>query len=809
MPELDVQPVTPESTASQGPVQATPVDEMEEKVQASLKKLVSGQEFESDTTRRGYVRKWMEAEEFWKGNQHLFWNEKAFRWYAPFEYAVEVNSQQELPFYTYVTNVYQSYGLSVIAAMSQKLPKTQFLPISAQSELDLATAKAATDVCEYIEDRNELQMMAIREGYLLWTQGKVFSYIRYVVDDEYGVTDQPIIENSMVELFPDRYTCEQCGADTPAETPGDGMGLAAGQVGTVCQECGAPLSDANFMPAEHGEVPIVSGYQKVPNGMEKISLYGPMNIKVMPWANELRETGYLVLAEEVHRSAIMAAYQSKADKIETAGSFTGGGGGSSTEDSFERTQRLRLSEATSNIPISSAKPLSNVITYKRAWLRPWMFMSEKDRPIRDELMKRYPSGVMVAFAGDVFLEARDEKLDDHWECADAMPGVGAYKEAIGGSTISLQKRINDVMNVEAEHVDFAAAPPVLTDTRFLNMSSLRNKRMRPGSYHPVTTLSGAGQRNLQDMLWQPKISIDSNIYAHGKELIELVQLTSGAFPAIFGGAMQNVKTASGYAMARNQALGRLEMFWRSVKAFHARMMLKSVEIFRKNRTDDVERVIVGKSNDFSSKYIHLSNLQGHITARAQVDEDFPTSWQEVRQNITELMGIAPTWLGPLLAHPDNAPFVKRFLANSDLTIPVETQREKSYREIDRLLEGVPTESMDQMTGLPKLLPSVMPEIDVDDHMVHIENIRQWAASDSGITAKRENPMGYANILAHLVAHKDMIKALAAEGAEDMAHVQEASMTPRLMQAHKEMNPPKEPPVGPGKKKPPAESGESE
>jgi hypothetical protein len=797
MAELDA-PVVPNIDQNSDPAnpKPQPEDEMDLKVQASLKKIVTGQEFESDTTRRAFVRKWMEAEEFWKGNQHLFWNEKAFRWYAPFEYAVETNAQQEMPFYTYVTNVYQSYGLSVIAAMSQKLPKTQFLPVSAQSEIDLATAKAASDVCEYIEDRNELQMMAIREGYLLWTQGKVFSYIRYVVDEDYGVTQQPMIENSMVELFPDRYVCDQCGAETPSE-PQDGSGLASGIAPQpTCQECGAPLNDSQFMPAENGEVPIVSGFQKVPNGMEKISLYGPLNVKVMPWANELRESGYLVLAEEVHKSAVMAAYESKADKIQSAGTFAGGGGGSSTEDSFERTQRLRLSEATSNIPITSAKPLSNVITYKRCWLRPWLFMSENDKEIRKELFRRFPDGVMVSFAGDVYLESRNEKLDEHWECADAMPGVGAYKEAIGGSTISLQKRINDVMNVEAEHVDFAAAPPVLTDSRFLNLNALRNKRMRPGSYHPVTTLSGAGQRNLQDMMWQPKISIDSNIYAHGKELIELVQLTSGAFPAIFGGAMQNVKTASGYAMARNQALGRLEMFWRSVKAFHARMMLKSVEIFRKNRTEDVERVIIGKSNDFSSKYIHMSNLQGHITARAQVDEDFPTSWQEVRQNITELMGIAPNWLGPLLAHPDNAPFVKRFLANSDLTIPVETQREKSYREIDWLLDGQPIQEIDPVTGMPKMMPSEMPEIDVDDHMVHIENIKQWAASDSGIQAKRENPMGYANVLAHLVAHKDMMKSLAAEQAEDSAHIQEAAITPGLVKSHMAMNPPKQPPEPP-------------
>lgn len=779
----------PENT-SQAPQQDVD-NEFESRIQAALRKIVSTQESESDTTRRAYIRKWMEAEEFWKGNQHLFWNEKQFRWFAPFEYAVE-SGNQDTPYYTYVTNVYQSYGLSVIAAMSQKLPKTQFLPVSAQSEVDIATAKAASDVCEYIEDRNELQMMAIREAYLLWTQGKVFSYIRYVVDDEYGVTEQPQIENSTVEMFPDRYLCNNCGGETPSQQVQAGLQGELNQ--PQCQDCSSPLGgDESFLPAEHGEVPVVTGYQSVPNGMEKITLYGPMNVKVLPTANELRESGYLILVEETPRAAVMAAYQEKADQIESATAY-GGAAGSSTGDSFERNQRLRLSEASSTSPASGAKPLMNLITYKRAWLRPWLFMNEKDKPIRDALFERYPSGVMVAFAGDVYLESRDEKLDDHWEAADAMPGVGAYREAIGSSTISLQKRINDVMNVEAEHIDFAASPPVLTDSRHLNLNALRNKRMRPGSYHAVTTNSGAGQRSLKDMIWQPNISIDSNIYNHGKELIELVQLTSGAFPAIFGGAMQNVKTASGYAMARNQALGRLEMFWRSIKAFHARLMLKSVNVFRKNRTDDVEQVVIGKSKDFSSKYIHLANLQGHITARAQVDEDFPTSWSEIRQNITELLSIAPNWITPLLAHPDNAAFTRRFLANSDLTIPVETQRDKSYREIDWLLEGQPIEVLDPMTGMPMLQPSEMPELDVDDHPVHMANIKQWAASDSGITAKQQNPLGYANVLAHYTAHKQMSKNLATEQAEDMAHVQAASVTPQTLEAHSALNKATQPPM---------------
>lgn len=776
MPDNSLDPQNISSQTESTPSQLE--SELDIRVQASIRKLISENEMESDQTRRQYMRKWMEAEEFWKGNQHLFWDEKAFRWYAPFEYATEVDASRDTPFYTYVTNVYRSYGLSVIAAMSQKLPKTQFLPVSAQSETDIATAKAATDVVEWIEDKNDLMMMAIREAYLLWTQGKVFAYVRYVLDDEYGTTDQPIIENSTVEMFPDRYVCPSCSEETPPQS-----GIMGGE--QTCQSCGTPLNDSHYYPAEHGEVPVINGYNQVPNGMEKITLYGPMNVKVMPWAQELRESGYLILAEEVYKSAVMAAFPSKADKLDSAGSFSGSS--SSIEDSNERTLRLRLSEATQQTVASSSKPLSNIITYKRCWMRPWMYMAEKDKQIRAELYKRYPDGFMAAYGGDVYLTAYNDKLDAHWESADAMPGVGAYRDGIGADTISLQKRINDVMNIEAEHVDFAASPPILTDARFLNMNALRNKRMRPGTYNPVTTNAGAGQRALQDMIYQPRVGIDANIYAHGKDLIEMVQLTSGAFPAIFGGSMSNVKTASGYAMARNQALGRLELFWRSIKSFHAKLMLKSVNIFRESRTEDVEYAIIGKSKDFSSKYIHLANLQGRITAKAQVDEDFPTTWQEVRENITELMGIAPNWIQPLLMHPDNAPFVKRFLANSELTIPVETQREKSYREIDWLTEGQPIEGVDPMSGMPKLYPSVMPEIDVDDHMVHIENDRQWAASDAGITTKQTNPMGYANVLAHIVAHKDMMKALAAEQMEDQAHVMEAQITPGLMHAQQASN----------------------
>ena len=94
--------------------------------------------------------------------------------------------------------------------------------------------------------------------------------------------------------------------------------------------------------------------------------------------------------------------------------------------------------------------------------------------------------------------------------------------------------------------------------------------------------------------------------------------SSGLFPAVFGGEMENVKTASGYAMARDQALGRLGLVWRRLKDFYGDVMLLSVDCFRKNRPNDVEIPFLGAGGNFESKFIRLADLKGNILERPEV-----------------------------------------------------------------------------------------------------------------------------------------------------------------------------------------------
>jgi hypothetical protein len=735
-------------------------------MQDALRSLVREYELESDSVRRHYVRRFRQAEEYWRGNQHLYWNEREFRWNTPFQQSLDQGGADQ-PRYDYVTNIYQAFGLAVVAAISQRLPRVRFEPVSALREEDLATARAASLVAELIERNNQLDLLAIREAYLLWTEGMFGAYVRYLVDDGYGTHEEPIYGTAQTKLRDAGYLCPDCATEAQSAAAGADESAAAGAgeqpaLGQPCPRCGRCLGPGEYHPAEHLEVPVITAVQEVPNGQEKITIYGALNLKLMPYANDLRETGYLILAEEQHVAALRAAYPDRAEQI-SAGDVGG--------DPYERFARLSLTD-TPGTP--STLPYASLITYKRCWLRPWSFWAHADPAMRQRLLSQFPRGCMVAFAGDVFLEARPESMDEHWRICRAMPGVGMYREPIGGSLLSIQQRINDIANLQAEHVEYGAAPPVLYDARAINGDALANKKMEPGSYVPVAIENTPAGKNLADLIFQPRIALDASIYAQGQDLLELSQFLTGALPAVFGGNMPDVTTAKGYSMARDQALGRLGLFWRQMKEFHAELMLAAVEVFRRNRLQDVEQVVLQRSGDYASRFIHLNELNGNVTCRPEADDAFPASWAEIRQNVIALMQTKDPYILDILSHPMNAGLVKNYLGTPGLVLPDDDNRSKQFREIDALLAAEPIASPTGMmlpvgewgAGSPpgaqaapdRWAPSVPVDRDVDNHTVHIQTIREWAVSDDGMEAKRHNPSGYANVLLHLLAHEAFLPA---------------------------------------------------
>lgn len=749
-PKIPVDP-TGESQPETNPPSESP--DIPVDIQDALRMLDQLSDREADIARRGHFRKMLEAEEFWKGNQYPVWSEKDFTFRTPFDYALEKNRLEDVPTYQYVVNIYQAYGLSIMSAMAQRVPKVRFFPKSAKSEIDIATARAASDVAQLIEKNNRIKTLALRESYLLWTQGLFGTWTRFVRDPKKGYEEHEVVEPTPMVVTPDTYVCSTCGTENPAD------GLIPGQ--EICGGCGQPLTGDMFYPGEMAEVPVVTDIRKIPEGYEKMSVHGALELKVSPYVNEFDHCGYLKLIQEAPIGAIRAAYLDKADTI-GQGSTDSASSGSTEPDTYEKSSRLGLGNAASPYSGSRSSPVTSFITFKRVWFRRWFFMQHPDKVMRKKLWDMFPNGCFVAFAGTEFLEAYEENVDDCWTLCRAMPGWGMYTEPIGGSTIPLQKQINDAANIVAEHLDYGSAPPIFADAEFLSGESLRNRRARPGEFMMVQRSRGGITRSLSDLMFQPNIKIDANIYGYGRSLIELVQVVSGAMPSIFGGQLKGNETAAAYSQSRDQALGKLQLFWAAVKQHHADAMRQGVECFRRNRLGDVDYSILGKSNDFASKYIRLQDLKGNIIAEPEADEDFPATWSEIRSNIQELITGNPDLANVFLSDPANSPILRKFIADPTVILPAEDNREKQYREIDELLTAEPMMVPDPMSpeGI-KFLPTVMPEVHADDHMVHIMTLKEWAVGDEGITAKKMNPAGYANVMSHLLAHKEAMAQAAA------------------------------------------------
>jgi hypothetical protein len=454
---------------------------------------------------------------------------------------------------------------------------------------------------------------------------------------------------------------------------------------------------------------------------------------------------------------------------------------------YERLARLAQSQGG---PLTEGGDFNiNLITFQRTWLRPWAFFALDDKALRDELLELFPDGAYVAFAGDVYCEARNENMDDHWRVLHALPGDGSSgRPALGDSLISVQERFNTLSNLQMETYEYGI-PPIYADSEVLDFDSLQNQTAEPGAHYPARAKPG---QSLASGFFQPEAAeVPGDLTEHAADLMgPISQFLTGAFPALFGGAMSNNDTASGYAMAREQAMGRIGLVWRRMKFFHADIMLLAVDCFRRNRPHDVEVTLLGAGSAFESKWIRLADLKGNLFSYPETDEQYPTLWSQQRAVLMQMMANPDPQMQSVLAHPENMGLIKRLLGLEEFVIPDEESRTKQYREIAQLVAEAPVVRTQDVTHLVApdvaaanaasgagesgpgvdadvILPSVIPDEFADNHAVELEICMRWFSSDAGQAAKIEAPLGYANVRAHAMFHREYLlkqQAVAAAAA---------------------------------------------
>ncbi len=837
----------------------------------ALRELVVQFREEGIVARRHEIRRIRQARLFWQGLQYAWWNPQDMNWHLPWEAKIYDDSAlEEMPRYQFVTNLYQAFGLSFISVISQDVPATRFYPQSTLSETDISTAKAASEVATLVEQNNHAQQMLTGAGFYLWTDGKIGGYVRYVADGQrFGWRDELVLEERWVRLGEDAYVCPHCGAEVevnvaqgaPAsgadrETVAQVSDAASGRdlglfpdasreiqnpqpsrakaglqdasasadflAGAICPDCGAALTAQDFRPAPLVPVPLSIATRRVPNGQEVVSIVGGLELNTPVWANEQHEFPYLQWQMEVHRAKLKAAYPHVADKIQM-------GAPESADDVYARATRVAVAQG---MPVTHpGDALFNLITFSRTWIRPWSFYSIEDTTVRDQLLALFPDGCYAAFAGETYCESRNESMDDCWRVMHALPGDGQNRPSVGDSLVQIQERYNTLSNIQAETYEYGI-PPIYADPQVLDFDALANQTAEPAAHYPARARPGM---SLADGFFQPApAQVPPDMLRHQQDLIgPISQFLTGLFPAVFGGEMENVKTASGYAMARDQALGRLGLVWRRLKDFYGDVMLLAVDCFRKHRPSDVEIPFLGAGGQFEAKFIRLADLKGNIQAHPESDETFPRLKSQQRAVLQQLMTTSDPTIQAALREPANLGFIKSLIGLSELVVPGDDARNKQLREIQQLLLAAPIvielnpnaemprvlrhAAGDGAPGGPKLqnpgasfvaqvppipqsgsggpeafseafpeasspaippgvhlLPTITVDELLDDHATEFEECRRWASSDAGQIARVQNPGGFANVHAHAAEHAAALARQQALGAAPVVNAASAT-----------------------------------
>lgn len=719
-----------------------------------------------DIPRREEVKAILQRRLYMRGQQYWWYNNEAQAWYPPNMLPVGMNSEDiETPKMRNVTNIFQATGLSLSSVITQNNTQSQFYPEKASDPDDVATAKNASKWADKFHRQNNWSHRMDECGYFMCTDGFFGGFVRYVSDGEkFGHDEKDILAPIEVPIGNPSVSCMACGYGAEGTTD---------ETGPTCPDCGEPLQD-NPAPTATVHQPV--GVAQIPRGQEVLSIVPALQLRRTAYADEQQDFLYMDWVTDIDKAVAMATYGDMPDadnpqhtKEDSLNGSTGGNE-SGTAAGYERIARRLLYLGTGR---HSGVTLEGLGTFQRAWIRPKAFFRIPKGPIRDQLLQLFPKGIKIVFYNGVYCESANEGMDDRWETMQTMPGEGALRETLISSILPIQDQLNDCTNLLFE-ICMNGVPEGFAAADLIDFEARNEQTASAGNVTPVTL---APNQTIGSRLMFTQATEPSQGMVHYIEMLmnEIPQFLSGNYPALFGGNTGGNDTAAGITIQRNQAMGRIGRVWRNFQVFLANLDAKSIKCFQENRTEDVELANQSETGDFDSDFIRLQDMQGDVTAFPEVDAQYPVLEADVRGLLTSMWNAPNPLFLAVAQQPENMEYLFRMMGATDLEVPGEQQRKKTYRDIVQLVQEQPQEGQpgqDPQTGEPtppQSVPSVQPDPNVDDLKVAGETAKGWLISDKGMEVKQANPAGYQNVLLFAKAcqmlqkQAEMQQAIAAQG----------------------------------------------
>src|SRR5262249_44607622 len=158
---------------------------------------------------------------------------------------------------------------------------------------------------------------------------------------------------------------------------------------------------------------------------------------------------------------------------------------------------------------------------------------------------------------DVCCETANESMDKRWETMHTMQGEGQLRETLISAILPVQEQLNDCVNLLFETCMYGV-PEGFADTDLLDMEARSAQGAQVGNITPTKQGLGPNMDIRSKLMFTPAVEPSQAMMKFIDMLMGYIrQLLSGDFPALSGGDTGSNDTASGIAIQRNQAMGRI------------------------------------------------------------------------------------------------------------------------------------------------------------------------------------------------------------------------------------------------------------
>src|SRR5471030_2465538 len=400
---------------------------LSDELKDSLKDIIKSCEKEDEGIRKAMSRQWKKAEEFWHGQQFLFWSAQDQGWRSPDGMGFDDdNDIEELgSFSDKVVDIYKAHGESIISALAAQVPALRFLPDDADSTEDTLTARTYNKIADLIQRHNKAKLVFLRALFYLANNGIVASYRYKESDESYGTYKVPVYGKEMQEQS--SFTCPDCDYSDEADWSVDAVASAG------CPQCGSPDNPKEKKTKQ--EVPVQLSTEDRPKTRVKLDIFGALHFKVPYYARNQSECTYLGLFLDQGKDTVCEQFPDLVEEIQA--------------DRLENTDRF----ARSSFSLDEVEN-KGMVTVSKWWLRPAAFYREPLEHQRKQLQKKFPKGCRVILIGKErhFAEIEDEQLDDRWEIGQAGLGTFIYTDAILRPLIQIQEMRNQLVNLIIETI---------------------------------------------------------------------------------------------------------------------------------------------------------------------------------------------------------------------------------------------------------------------------------------------------------------------------------------------------------------------